>query len=368
MTSWCRASFVAAILGGGLWVAAPVSAATGAHAFTGDESTSQIASTIPAKGDLNPYGLAVIPRSIGHLKAGDALVSNFNNSGNLQGTGTTIVELSPAGHRRLFAVIDPKALPGACPGGVGLTTALVVLRSGWVIVGSLPTSDGTSATMQAGCLLVLNSRGKVVRTISGGAINGPWDMTAVEGRDRVTLFVTNVLNGTAAGSPGVVDGGTVVRLALSTEDGSLLSSTIIGKNFPERTDPSSLVVGPTGVGFRDGSLFVADSVNSRIVRIPNALQRSTASGGLIVSAGGALNDPLGLTMAPNGDILTVNGGDGNIVETTRGGTQVAIETLDKTAAPPGLPGNGALFGVAIPTDRDGVYFVDDVTNTLNLLE
>jgi hypothetical protein len=149
MTSWRRASFAAAILGGGLLAAAPIPAAA-AHPFIG-ESTRQIASTIPANGDLNPYGLAVIPRSNGHLKAGDALVSNFNNAGNLQGTGTTIVEISPSGHRRLFAAIDPNALPGACPGGVGLTSALVALRSGWVIVGSLPTSDGTSPCRPVAC-------------------------------------------------------------------------------------------------------------------------------------------------------------------------------------------------------------------------
>jgi hypothetical protein len=366
MTSRRRASFVAAMLGFGLWAAAAIPAAAATHTFLGEfESTRQIASTVPANGDVNPYGLAVIPRSIGHLKAGDALVSNFNNASNLQGTGTTIVEISPSGHQRLFAAIDSKALPGPCPGGVGLTTALVALRSGWVIVGSLPTTDGMSATMQAGCLLLLNSRGQVVRTISGGDINGPWDMTAVEGRDRVTLFVTNVLNGTVAGKGNVVHRGTVVRLVLSTEDGSLLSSTVIGKDFPERTDSASLVVGPTGVGFRDGSVFVADSVTNRIARIPNALQRSTASGGLTVSAGGDLNDPLGLAMAPNGDILTMNGGDGNIVETTRGGTQVAVKLLDTTGSP---PGNGALFGVAIPAEGDGIYFVDDATNTLNILE
>jgi len=39
-------------------------------------------------------------------------------------------------------------LRGLRPGGVDLTTALAGLRSGWVIVGSLPTSDGTSATAQ----------------------------------------------------------------------------------------------------------------------------------------------------------------------------------------------------------------------------
>ncbi|HTT29322.1 MAG TPA: hypothetical protein VMG37_12995 [Solirubrobacteraceae bacterium] len=89
-------------------------------------------------------------------------------------------------------------LPRPCPGGVGLTTALAVTRSGFVIVGSLPTSDGSAKTAKAGCLLVLDSSGKVVRTIAGGPINGPWDMTAVDHGFVTTLYVTNVLNGTVA--------------------------------------------------------------------------------------------------------------------------------------------------------------------------
>ena len=60
---------------------------------------------------------------------------------NLQGTGTTIVQIAPDGTFSLFAQIDPTAV--SCPGGIGLTTALVALRSGFVVVGSLPTVDGT---------------------------------------------------------------------------------------------------------------------------------------------------------------------------------------------------------------------------------
>ena len=108
---------------------------------------STIASTVPANGDVNPYGVAVIKHSTGKLHRGDVLVSNFNNSQNQQGTGTTIVEVSPGGTVTQFAGIDAAKLPGACPGGVGLTTALSVLPGGWVVVGSLPTTDGTSATM-----------------------------------------------------------------------------------------------------------------------------------------------------------------------------------------------------------------------------
>jgi len=242
-----------------------------------------IASTVPKNGDINPYGLVVVPASTGSLTAGNLLVSNFNNHRNLQGTGSTIVQIAPSGAVTLFASIDPNKLPGACPGGVGLTTALVVLKSGWVIVGSLPTNDGTSATMQAGCLLVLNKLGQAVKTISGGPINGPWDMTALDSGSSATLFVTSVLNGTVAASPNTVNGGTVVRIQLtklSSGTPHVGSETVIGSGFPERTDPAALVVGPTGLGLgSDGTLYVADSVGNRIAAIPNAATRSTSTTG-----------------------------------------------------------------------------------------
>ena len=161
-----------------------------------------------------------MPRSVGALVKGDILVSNFNDAGNQQGPGRTIVELSPTPSANrptatLFAKIDPSTV--GCPGGVGLTTAFAVLPSGWVIVGSLPTADGTSATAERGCLIVLNPSGNVVRTIAGGPINGPWDMTATQVGDDAYLFVTNVLNGiTTADNRNntVVDQGTVVRVVL----------------------------------------------------------------------------------------------------------------------------------------------------------
>ena len=174
------------------------------------KNIAMVASTVPANGDINPYGTAEVMQSMGKLKAGNILVSNFNNSNNLQGTGTTIVQVAPDGTTSQFAHIDATTLPGACPGGVGLTTALSVLSTGWVIVGSLPTTDGSAATAKAGCLIVLDSMGKAVETFSGSPINGPWDMTAWEGKDEAKLFVTNVLNGTVAASPNVVNKGTVV--------------------------------------------------------------------------------------------------------------------------------------------------------------
>jgi hypothetical protein len=79
----------------------------------------------------------------------------------------------------------------AAPGGVGLTTALTVLRSGWVIVGSLPAKGGNISG--PGCLIVLNSFGQVRETFAGDGINGPWDMAAVDSGSNAVLFVSNVL-------------------------------------------------------------------------------------------------------------------------------------------------------------------------------
>src|SRR5271169_3809394 len=273
-----------------------------AYAQSNHPGISVIASTVPANGDVNPYGIVRVPQSKGSLIEGNLLISNFNSSLNLQGTGTTIVQIAPDGTNTLFAQIDANNLPGPCPGGVGLTTALSVLRSGWVIVGSLPTTDGTSATAQAGCLLVLDNMGNVAETFYGSLINGPWDMTAFDAGTSADLFVTNVLNGTVAAGGKVVHGGTVTRLNLTGLSGSLPSLqaiTVIGSGFAERTDPAALVIGPTGVGLSRNAdtLYVADSLNNRVTAIPNPVFRVTSAGtGATVTQGGSLNDPLGLTV------------------------------------------------------------------------
>lgn len=333
---------------------------------------SDIASTVPANGDVNPYGVAVVRDSTGRLRRGNVLVSNFNNSNNQQGTGSTIVQVSPDGKQTLFAQINAGDLPGPCPGGVGLTTALTILPGGWVVVGSTPSVDGSAATSSAGCLIVLDSKGTVRRTISGNGINGPWDMTSVSFGDFAELFVTNVLNGTVAANGAVVHHGTVLRLLIRV-DGyrppQVLAVTKIGSGFSEQTSSAAFVIGPTGLGLgQDGTLYVADTGENRITGIPGAVTRFTSAGtGFQLTSGGMLNGPLGLAIAPNGDVLTVNGDDGFIVETTPRGKQVASFLLDNSVTPGSPPGAGALFGLAVAPYGQGVYFVDDATNFLRLL-
>jgi hypothetical protein len=148
-----HAKILTAMLGLGLAAAACSSTSTSSSASSASSTTpattpaflgelhglTQVASTVPANGDVNPYGVAVVPASGGRLTAGDILVSNFNDKANVQGTGTTIVQVSPAGKTSVFASIAALPAGQTCPGGIGLTTALGILPGGWVVVGSLPT-------------------------------------------------------------------------------------------------------------------------------------------------------------------------------------------------------------------------------------
>jgi sugar lactone lactonase YvrE len=198
-------------------------------------------------------------------------------------------------------------------------------------------------------------------------------LTGAQFGDDAVLFVTNVLNGLSPTAPPttVVNGGTVVRVVLDLRTDQVEHETVIANGLPERNDPAALVVGPTGVGlgFHGAVLYVASTEDSRITAVPAPffLQGPRFGPGFTVTSGGSLNAPLGLTVAPNGDIITVNGGDGNAVETAPfGGKQVATSQLDNTPVP-GLPnGNGTLFGIALTPNGKGLYFVDDGTNTLNL--
>jgi sugar lactone lactonase YvrE len=334
-------------------------------------TVSKVASTVPANGDVNPYGIVFVPTSVGKLQAGQMLISNFNakesakESG--QGTGTTIVQVSTAGKVSPFATIDANTLPGSCPGGVGLTTALNILPGGYVVVGSLPTTNGKSATAKYGCLIVLDSEGKTVETIASNNIQGPWDSTAKSEGSKTALFVSNALNGGAAKGIHTIDNSTVLRIELESGEGQtpkVLSETVIANGIPWVDSAEALVLGPTGLALAsDGTLYVASTEDNKILAISEAMTRTTpaAKGGAVLTEGGHLKEPLGMVLAPNGNVITSNGGDGNMVETTPAGQQVAVQTADKKT------GAGSLFGLVIAPDGKGIYFVDDGENTLNLL-
>ncbi len=322
-----------------------------------------ISSTVPPNGDLNPYGVAIVPRrfpSGGTIAPGDVLVSNFNNSANAQGTGTTIVRLTPNG---LVAPSGQAATFFQGSPGLGLTTALGVLKKGFVLVGNVPTSGGV--IQRPGSLLFLDRNGNpVAPSPYANQLDGPWDLTIDDQGDHALVFVSNVNTGTV----------TRLNLTVSATSIAVASATVIASGYMVAPNAAALILGPTGLAYDDEAdiLYVASTADNAIFAVAHAGSRAGSSGaGKIVAQGGQLRGPLALAFAPNGDLLASNGdavnGDptqpSEIVELTRRGRFVTQFNVD--------PGQGGAFGIGIGrVDRDTVRFVavDDNANDMTVFD
>jgi hypothetical protein len=323
-----------------------------------------ISSTIPGNGDLNPYGIAFVPKGFpagGAIAPGDVLVSNFNTNANAQGTGTTIIKLTPSGD------VTPSVPAGqngnavtffTSPQQAGLSTALGVLRRGFVVVGNVPAPNGTALP---GALQIIDRRGNLVATLTDSSfLDSPWDLTISDKGDHALLFVSNVLSGT------------VSRLDLDVDASAVTvrHMTVIATGYQHRPDPAALVVGPTGLAYdaRSDILYVASTDDNAIFAVSHAGSAgSPVLLGTVVFADPHLRGPLGLVFAPNGHLLTANGDALNpdpahpseIVEFTSGGTFVREFNVDA--------GQGGAFGIAtVLSEGAGPNFahVNDNTNSV----
>jgi DNA-binding beta-propeller fold protein YncE len=340
-------------------------------------SPTTTGSTVPQNGDLNPYGLFFVPPGFpagGPLHPGDVITANFNNSaadGNLQGLGTTIVRVNPGADPTLF-FHDAKA--------PGFTTALIALESGFVLVGNLPSTDGSGVCVPGpngeegnvgqGSLLVVDRHGRLVKKLVDHTfLDTPWDMTVADHGSTAQIFVSNERTGN------------VVRLdARVREDrgeGELVieEATIIGSGYAHHCDPGALVVGPTGLALdpETGTLYVASTADNAIFAIRNATRTrfDHGRGRLITDDPVHLHGPVGLVRAANGDLISAQGDaqtvnpDPNqpseIVEFTADGKFVSQFSIDPTP--------GSAFGLAlVPLGRHGFRFaaVDDGINVVDV--
>jgi hypothetical protein len=332
-----------------------------AGAFLPEQFT--IFSTVPPNGDLNPYGVAFVPQGFqsgtGRLRPGQVLVSNFNNSMNLQGTGTTIVRVSSSGTPEVFFAGPPHPSGST---GLGLSTALAILQRGFVIVGNVPSTDGTSRTAMPGSLLVINNEGHLVSTISGPLISGPWDMTVIDEGNQAIAFVSMVLSGN------------VVRLNLdvSSSNVTVTSTTVIASGYPHRGDPAAFEVGPTGLVYDPTTdvLYVASTVDNAVFSVQNPRTRSNSGGKgtLIYTDAHYLHGPLAMAEAPNGHLIVANSDAINsnpqlpsaYVEFTKQGQFVRQLLID--------PAQGGSFGLAVnvSTTEQFLAAVNDNAATLIL--
>lgn len=255
------------------------------------------ASTIPPNGDLNPYGVAFVPTGFpsgGATAAGAVLVANFNNSGNLQGTGTTIVSVSPTGQQSVFATSSQ----------IGLDTALGVLSQGFVVVGNLPVSYPPPPgvpTPGHGTLQFFDRKGNLILPLSDSTLDSPWDLAINDQGSQAQIFVSNVLSGTV----------TRVNVAISNNKVTVISKTRIGSGCAHQPNAAAVVVGPTGLAYDPDhdTLYVASTADNKIFAIAGAGNRTSDAsvGSVVFTDHQHLHGPLGLVFAPNGNLITANG-------------------------------------------------------------
>ena len=320
----------------------------------------RVVSTVPGNGDVNPYGVAFVPPGFptgGAITPGDVLVSNFNGSGNLQGTGTTIVDVPP--NAPLFQFFG-----GAAP--LGLTTALNILRGGFVLVGNFPSTDGTLGTATAGSILVIDKNGNLVTTYTDNSVQGPWDSALFDEGGKALYFVANGLNGT------------VVRynLSVSSKGVTFKNPTVIASGYQHGADSVTFVDAPTGLVYDPYKdvLYVASSLDNAVYAVRDAGDRKHDGGigTLIYEDTKHLHGALGMAMAPNGDLLVTNNDsptinpDANqpseLVEFTVEGHFVKEISLD--------PAPGGSFGLAVENlgyNTSKLAAVDDSVNLFLIL-
>lgn len=309
-------------------------------------------STVPANGDVNPYGVAFVPTGFpagGAINPGDILISNFNNSMNLQGTGTTIVDVPPT--QPVFQFFG-----GTAP--LGLTTALNVLVRGFVVVGNFPSTDGSCQNSSAGSILVIDKNGNLLSTITDPLIQGPWDSALFDRFGSAKLFVANGLNGT------------VIRIDLDVDQNSVSVKKItqIASGYTAQCDPVTFVDAPTGLVYnaKKDVLYVASSGDNSVYAVYDAGDRhhDGGRGNLVYTDPVHLHGPLGMAMAPNGHLIVSNNDSINsdpnqpseLVEFTVDGEFVRQISVD--------PAQGGSFGLAISTKHhiSTLAAVDDATN------
>lgn len=318
----------------------------------------EIASTIPLNGDVNPYGVAFVPENfpaVGKLNPGDLLVSNFNDFNNIQGTGTTIIDVAANGSTSLF-------FQGTAP--LGLSTGLAVLKSGFVLVANCPTNNQVPVAGAApGSLLLIDANGNLVNTFTSNEIQGPWDFSVYDQGSTVWVFVSNAITGTVSR----------IELVLANNNFAIKSATTIASGYTHHADPATFEVAPTGSAFdsQTGILYVASTGDNAVYAVRDALNLRTSKGmgTVIYSDQTHLHGALAMVFGPNGDLLVSNSDEFNvdpnqpseIVEFTVKGQFVGEISVD--------PNPGGAFGLKATKAIDNVYrfaAVDDNANHITI--
>jgi hypothetical protein len=333
--------------------------ATGGIGAAPDET---VASVIAPDGDRDPFGIAIVPLTMGTLTAGNLLVAEFGDKQGTAGAGTTILQVNPAtGKTSVFF----SGGPVAGPVGVAINPA-----NDGVWVGDY----GRAASGTAANDLLIAPNGKVKAVFTGATTRGAASFVGVWGQGvsfsdgKISFYYGDAGNASTG-----TGGGDVVRLTPHPKgpvNGQPVNATYAliatGQGETPSGGNAATAAGPQGFAFAaDGTMYETNDADNTLYAIPHAATAKWPVGAWIVYRGQALQSPENVVIDPrNGDLLVVNANDNRLVVITPGGKLVATRDLA-----PDQPA-GALFGLAIGTNAAGdlvLYYTNSNTSTLHEL-
>jgi hypothetical protein len=310
----------------------------------------------PVNGDQNPYGLDVAKAAAGKLEAGDLVVCNFNNSANVQGTGTTVIALHPH--------------PGSNPLHISQSASLV----GCTALALAPNDNIWAAAFAANLNPIFTPSGQLITTLATGPWHGPFGQTF---SPHAGPF------GIAAFYESNASNGSIVRININP--GPTFTFDVIATGFAVNHGAPGSILGPSGLQYdiKHDRLYIVDGANNTIVAFRHV--STIPANGIVVHgksfegpfehrarlvfSGAPLNGPISSALLPNGHLVVANtldpDGQNLMVELTPRGHLLAVRNVDRGPA-------GALFGmVATGTagdfDDTRLYFNDDNDNSVKVL-
>lgn len=313
-----------------------------------------IGSTVdPTNGDQNPYGLDVAKIDAGKLKRGDLVVCNFNNSANVQGTGTTIIALHPTVGSTPRHITQNAALNGCDEVALGPTDAI------W------------ASAFSANDNPIVGPDGTLFTTLAGGPWHSPFGQAFAP---HAGPF------GVAAFYESNAGDGSIVRINITA--GGAFTFDVIATGFPVNHGVPGSILGPSGLQYdcKHDRLFIVDGTNNALYSFRHV--STIPAGGITVSGttfsgpfrkraklnfmGPPLNGPISSALFFNGHLALGNTLDPNgqnlIIEITPHGKVLDVKNVDTGVG-------AAIFGMVATGEKDDtkLYFNDDNDNTVRVL-
>ena len=308
----------------------------------------------PATGDLNPYGLDIAKVTSGKIQAGDLVVCDFNDSSNVQGTGTAILALHPALGSHPVHIASAASLTGC--------NALAMSPAGPIWNAAFSANDNP----------IVSGNGAVLTTLSQETWHHPFGQAFAPPLNASSVPAFYVSN---AGD------GSLVRVYV--EPGPTFKFSTIVTGFPVNHGVPGSILGPSGLNYQpmNDRLYIVDGTNNALYAIDHisrivshgiavngfSFSGPQASAAHVIFHGHPLNGPISSALLFNGNIVLGNtldpNGENLMVEISPTGQLLFVRNVDAGAA-------GSIFGMvasgtSLATTK--LYFNDDNANSVIVL-